>query len=67
MSFVGERNISRGARHEREAVCTSRSCPAPREISYSPHFAHKAPVMQARRPSMFPEAKISEGVFSSYA
>ena len=26
-----------------------RSCRAPREISRSPHLAHKAPVMQASR------------------
>ena len=48
----GERDISRGARHEREARDEGISFPrlalrAPREISRSPCLAHKAPVMQA--------------------
>ena len=40
----GERDISRGARHERFSlplVRASRSCRAPHEISRSPRLAHK--------------------------
>ena len=48
-----ERDISRGARDEGKRKIffssrASRSCRAPREISRSPHLAHKVPVMQAK-------------------
>ena len=49
----GERDISRGARHEHEArgeeenfIFVFPSSRAPRKISRSPRLAHKAPVMQ---------------------
>ena len=42
----GERDISRGALHEREARDEGKR-KIKREISRSPRLAHKAPVMQA--------------------
>ena len=64
----GERDISRGPRHKREARDEGKrkikrlfavhflfpSSRAPREISRSPRLAHKAPVMQAK---MFSQRK----------
>ena len=46
MSQAGERDISRGVLHEREAHNEGNIAS---EISRSPRLAHKAPVMQARQ------------------